>query len=142
MNKLLLSAAALVLWSASAAAADLPPRVASPPPAPAPVYVPLNDWTGLYVGVSGGWGWGGTTFATDVDLPNNSVNHDGGIVGGQIGYTYQFPSRWILGAVADLSWTGSKGSVCVDLSGSCTGSPGDSYATQKVSWLATVRGNA
>jgi opacity protein-like surface antigen len=140
MNKLMVSAAALVLLSASAVAADLPARVAGPAPAPA-VYVPLNDWTGGYVGISGGWVWGETTFDTEVELPNNSVKHDGGIVGGQIGYTFQFASRWIVGAVADISWTGSKGSVCVDLSLSCTGDPGDSYATQKVGWLATFRGN-
>jgi len=47
---------------------------------------------------------------------------------------------FVLGAVADWSWAGIKGSVCVE-SGVCDGSSDDSFAKTKVSWLATFRGN-
>ena len=142
MNRFLLSTAALAAMTASAVAADLPARVGTPAPAPAPVYVPLSDWNGFYVGISGGYGFGESTFRqTGIVGPVRSLNHDGGIVGGQVGFNYQWPSRFVLGAVADWSWAGIKGSVCVDSSGSCPGSAGDSFAKAKISWLATFRGN-
>jgi outer membrane immunogenic protein len=125
----------------SAVAADLPAPVRGP--APAAVYVPLNDWTGFYVGISGGGGFGETTFVqtpTPVGTHDQSLRHDGGIVGGQVGFNYQWPYRFVLGAVADWSWAGIKGSVCVE-SGVCDGSSDDSFAKTKVSWLATFRGN-
>jgi len=135
-------------------------------PAPAAVYVPLNDWTGFYVGISGGYGFGNSTFvatgafATELanavptaSLPTDSMDHHGGIVGGQAGFNYQFANRFVLGAVADWSWADIKGSVCVEKSttvrinnvpvttGHCDGSPDNSFAKAKISWLATFRGN-
>jgi outer membrane immunogenic protein len=151
MNRLLLStgglAVLLAAMTASAVAADLPARVGTPAPAPVPVYVPLSDWNGFYVGISGGYGFGESPFVptgslTGVKVPNNSVKHNGGIAGGQIGFNYQWPNRFVLGAVADLSWAGFKGNVCVDTTTShCDGSAGDSYAKAKINWLATFRGN-
>jgi outer membrane immunogenic protein len=48
---------AIVLASGSAAAADLPPRY-QPMVARAPVYAPVYNWTGFYLGINGGGGWG------------------------------------------------------------------------------------
>jgi outer membrane immunogenic protein len=42
------------LASVAAHAADMPIKAPPPMTAPAAVY----NWTGLYVGVNGGWGWG------------------------------------------------------------------------------------
>ena len=47
-----LAAAAMLLGPFAAHAADL--AVRAPTPVPTPVY----NWTGLYVGVNGGYGWG------------------------------------------------------------------------------------
>ena len=139
MNKFLLSTAAFVAMTVSAIAADLPARVGSP--APVPVYVPLNDWNGFYVGISGGYGFGESEFRpTGSTDPYQSLKHDGSIVGGQVGFNYQFANRFVLGAVADWSWAGIKGSICVDSVG-CNGSAGDSFAKAKINWLATFRGN-
>jgi len=142
MNKLLLSTAALVAMTGATVAADLPARVATP--APAPVYVPLSDWTGFYAGISGGYGFASnSTFVqtpTPIGTPVRNLDQDGGIVGGQVGFNYQWANRLVLGAVADLSWTGIKGSVCVE-TGGCDGSSDDSFAKAKVTWLATFRGN-
>jgi outer membrane immunogenic protein len=67
MKKLLLSSIALVGLTAVATAADLPRRVAAPVLAPIPVFT----WTGFYVGVNAGYGWGDegdTFFARDPGL--------------------------------------------------------------------------
>src|SRR4051794_17877087 len=87
----LLGAVAFSIVSASlASAADLPPRPAPPPIARAPVIVEAGfSWTGCYVGVHGGYGWGKKTFPDDdgFELTNHDVN--GGLAGGQIGCNYQ-----------------------------------------------------
>ena len=54
MKKLLLSSVALLGFTAGAMAADLPRRAAPPVFAPIPVFT----WTGFYVGVNAGYGWG------------------------------------------------------------------------------------
>src|SRR5215204_2894761 len=54
MKKLLLSTTALLGFTVGAIAADLPRRMAPPVFAPIPVFT----WTGFYVGVNAGYGWG------------------------------------------------------------------------------------
>ena len=95
MNKLLL-AALLASVATGAAAADLPTAKGAPP-APAPVYAPPFSWTGFYVGVNGGWGWG--------DLSStNFANPNGGMIGGTVGYNWQM-NQFVLGVEADLDGT-------------------------------------
>ena len=56
---LLASASILALGIASAQAADIPQRM----PAKAPMYVaPVYNWTGPYIGINGGGGWGRSSF--------------------------------------------------------------------------------
>ena len=54
MKKLVLALAAVAAFSGSAVAADLPARVYSKAPPPAPIAV--ANWTGCYVGGGGGYG--------------------------------------------------------------------------------------
>ena len=56
MKKLLLSSVALLGVTVGAGAADLPRRAAPIAPMYAPV--PVFTWTGFYVGVNAGYGWG------------------------------------------------------------------------------------
>lgn len=55
MKKLLLSTVALVGLTAGSLAADLPARRMAPAPYAA---IPVFSWTGFYVGVNAGYGWG------------------------------------------------------------------------------------
>ena len=54
MKKTLAAAAVFAIVCSSALAADLPVQSYQSPPVVAQVY----NWTGVYVGVNGGYGWG------------------------------------------------------------------------------------
>jgi outer membrane immunogenic protein len=103
---------AAVLVAGSALAADLPTRKA----APAPVYVPLFTWTGFYVGLNAGVGWGDSKGVQIYDPALRSYvalggsNKSGFVGGGQLGYNYQM-GNIVLGAEADIQWADLGGDV-------------------------------
>jgi outer membrane immunogenic protein len=99
-----------VAQSASAADLPLPPVYKAAP-------IPVFSWTGFYVGLNGGGGWGQTDHtasATIVGVPGipalttGNFNVNGGIVGGTLGYNYQV-GQWVLGAETDLNWSNLRG---------------------------------
>jgi outer membrane immunogenic protein len=103
-------------------------------PAKAPVIAAPTtfSWTGLYIGVHVGAGWGTKTwrdafFDTDTGPgsqfdpgPLGSYNVNGFLGGGQIGYNWQ--SGWVLfGIEADASWTNLEGgNLCVSETDQCS----------------------
>ncbi len=92
--------AALVAGIGSASAADLPRKAPMAAPAVAQVY----NWTGLYVGVHGGYGWG------DV----SGLDVDGWFLGGQIGFNWQAPgSPIVFGVELDSAWANIEGSAVI-----------------------------
>jgi|HubBroStandDraft_2_1064218.scaffolds.fasta_scaffold225136_2 outer membrane immunogenic protein len=95
--------AALALGSTTALAADLP--VKAPPP------VVIYDWTGFYLGVSGGGSFGGSNHVdpTGANLTADGMLVRGGLVGGTVGYNWQMSSL-VLGFEGDLSWVGEYAS--------------------------------
>jgi outer membrane immunogenic protein len=118
MKKLLtatVSAAALMIAAGSASAADMAAR---PMYTKAPVAMAYN-WTGAYIGINGGGGWG------DV----GSVDTSGGFVGGTLGYNWQ-QGNGVFGIETDIAWSGIDGTT--------------SFAGVPVSagsdWFGTVRG--
>jgi outer membrane immunogenic protein len=101
------SIAAFALVSAGAAqAADLPTAPAYKAPAAAAVY----NWTGMYVGVNGGYGWGDQDplilFGNRFD--RSSMSMTGGMIGGTIGAQIQ-QGYVVLGVEGDLDWANIKG---------------------------------
>lgn len=108
-------AAIASLVATSAYAADLAPRMYTKAPPPVAVY----DWTGLYVGLNGGYSWGraNTTIAPSVGLfptvPFAAFGQkvDGGLGGGQIGYNWQLDPKWLIGLEGDIQWTGERSSA-------------------------------
>ncbi|HEY7248597.1 MAG TPA: outer membrane protein [Xanthobacteraceae bacterium] len=117
-------AATLAAAAGSATAADLAPGYA-PPVAPVPVYRPFYSWTGFYVGINGGGGWGRSQWDG-----LNTFDVSGGMIGGTIGYNWQI-SRVVLGAEGDIDWSGIDGTTTVLCAPGCT---------TRNYWLATVRG--
>ncbi len=128
MKKFVLGICALAgVCAGQAFAADMPVK-ARPAPA-APVYV--QDWTGFYVGIAGGYGWSsgatdvtGTpvgfgigagapqTLAASIAALPGRVDPDpkGAIFGGQFGYNRQV-GRLVWGFETDISWADFDGSV-------------------------------
>jgi outer membrane immunogenic protein len=120
------SLVALALPASAAAAADLSPGYA--PVARAPVYYsPYYNWTGFYLGINGGGGWG--------DSHWQGVGHfgmSGGQVGGTAGYNWQL-GQAVVGLEGDVDYNHLQGTTVSPL---C---PGVSCSTSD-SWLSTVRG--
>ena len=138
MVKFLGAAAAVAMFAGAAQATDFPAPESS-------------SWTGGYIGLAGGYGWGDSDFAADVvdsadntnilDSLNGSIDVDGFLLGGQAGYDFDFGNGMVLGVVGDMSWSGMDGDTCVE-DGGCDGSPDDSYGFAEINWIATVRARA
>ncbi len=92
-------AAAMVLSSAGAVlAADLPP----PPPPPIEIRDAVYDWSGAYIGVNAGLGFGDSTYIPS-GSPDPDLAGDGYLIGGYAGYNYQM-SNFVMGIEGDVSF--------------------------------------
>jgi outer membrane immunogenic protein len=133
-----LAAFAVFGFASFASAADLPVK------APQIVTPPAFNWTGFYVGIVGGYG-SGTSRSTPTGFlaggPITSINVNGGLIGGRVGYDYDTGRNLVLGAFADFSWSRVQGKICVE-TGGCTGVISDSYARSIMSWLSTIQAKA
>jgi outer membrane immunogenic protein len=102
--------------AAGVRAADLP---AAPPAykAPGPVVVPLNTWTGFYVGAQVGYGFGqssGTQNANGTFFPvvPYSIDPAGVLAGGHVGFNYQ-TGALVVGAEADVEASNLNGATTI-----------------------------
>ncbi len=115
MKTILFAAAATVLLASTASAADLAARPYTK--APAPVVVPVYNWTGFYVGGNVGGKWTDqSAFWPNATFPTRNFGHDRstGTGGAHVGAQYQW-NNIVLGIEA--AWfTGFD-------SGRVTGSP-------------------
>jgi len=116
-----LGALALVM-AGPVAAADLSGRYG-----PGPIYSPVYNWTGFYIGINGGGGWGRSQWDS-----TGSFDLWGGLLGATVGYNWQ-TGPWVFGAEADVGWSSIKGTTFAACASGCETSN---------SWLATVRGRA
>lgn len=110
---------------ASASAADISQRAAMP--TKAPTYAPIYSWTGPYIGINGGGGWGSSNFGGAIS--SGSFNVSGAMFGGTLGYNWQ-TGPTVLGLEGDIDWTNIRGSSPCGVT-SCETSN---------RWLGTVRG--
>jgi outer membrane immunogenic protein len=124
MKRLFVAGGALLALAGTAMAADLP---APQPYYKAPAYGPPPfSWSGFYLGVNGGGGFGTSTWDTA-----GSRNITGGMVGGTVGYNYQI-NHFVLGVEGDIDWAGISGSnATVTCPAGCQTND---------SWLGTARG--
>ncbi|MGE7367987.1 outer membrane protein [Neorhizobium sp. NPDC001467] len=101
-------AAALTLGATTAArAADAVEQI---PEAPIAVETaPVFTWSGPYVGLHGGYGWGNGDFSA---APGGfSENFDGGRFGGFVGYNWQMSNGFVVGLEGDLNYDWNEESV-------------------------------
>lgn len=139
MTRLLGAAAAIAMFAGAAQAADY-----SVPDS--------TSWTGGYIGVVGGYGWGDSDFSADlVDSSDNtiaiatledSIDVEGFLIGGQLGYDFDLGNSLVLGVAGDWSFSGMDGDLCVDSDTCEPAEIDDSYATADINWLATIRARA
>jgi outer membrane immunogenic protein len=101
----LLASAAFVALTTGSFAADLPTKKGPPP---APLVVPYS-WTGFYIGVNAGGVWGSTNIkdpnalAPIFGIPTSqTIDASSFIVGGQVGYNYQFSNNFVIGGELEL----------------------------------------
>jgi outer membrane immunogenic protein len=119
------SIAALVVLAASfsAQAADIPRPVYK---GIRPVTVAYYNWTGFYMGINGGYGFGTSNW----DAPPLSLSPKGGLYGVTLGYNYQIGS-WVWGVEGDYDWSSVKESAACYGVFTCETSN---------TYLATIRG--
>ena len=128
MKKILLASVGLLaLGVTTASAADIQRRQVMPAKAPLYTPVPVYNWTGFYVGINGGGGWGRSDFSAP--FTGDSFNTSGGLVGGTLGYNWQM-GNVVFGLEGDIDWSNIRGS------GTCAGL---SCSTRN-NWLGTARG--
>ena len=138
MKQLLVSASVVAMLGGTAMAADLPVMEA-----PAPIYSPTPmayNWTGFYVGLQAGYGWGNVEGEADVggpDVPPTTGDYDydiDGFLGGvHLGYNHQF-NNFVLGVEGDVEYAsldGSGGGDDPDIS--------TFYHETELDWLASLR---
>ena len=102
---------------------------------------PTFSWTGPYVGVSAGYGWGESRF--DDGATSNPFDIDGAIVGGTIGYNLRGPSNIVFGVEADVSFSDISGSFGPGNLGQPNGAfwgCGTGACVTDVTWFGTLRG--
>jgi len=124
MKRLCVAFIGLVAFTGAAAAADL----SRPPPPqayPAPVVVPVYNWTGFYFGINGGGAFGSSAWDR-----TGSRDISGGLVGAQLGYNRQI-GQAVFGVEGDIDLADIDGSTTNLCPASCKTSD---------SWLSTVRG--
>ena len=121
MKRIFAAALGLLAFAgATATAADLPRYQPV-----APVYNPVYYWTGFYIGINGGGGWGESQWDGI-----NKFDLSGGLIGGTIGYNWQV-GQIVVGAEGDIDWSGVKGTTTALCAAGCE---------TRNKWLATVRG--
>jgi len=116
-----------------------------------PLIVPVYDWTGFYVGISGGYSRGNSSNITTITgfAPVASSTHmDGGVFGGQVGYNWQANRNFVVGIEADLQGTWQNGSdnppgtsttTCAIAAILCTVTTNVVGVDEKLRWFGTAR---
>ncbi len=107
MKRILLAGVALLALTAAqpTLAADAPVYKG-----PAPVAVALFNWSGFYVGAQAGYGWGNTnrTYTDGYSPPTLNIN--GWVLGGYLGYNFLVSPSFLLGIEGDINWASVRGS--------------------------------
>jgi outer membrane immunogenic protein len=137
---------------ASAAPAPATTTIAAPAPAPPSMASGSNSWTGFYLGVSIGHGWGSSDTAFNplpsatqfVNLAPQTLHPDpsGILGGGQVGFDWQ-RSHFVLGAEFDFLASGMDGTKTITPITQNNGTPfpgaGFVSAHQDTDWVGMFR---
>src|SRR5438309_3603906 len=120
------AAVALLIAPIAAHSADLNRNSYKAPAYTAPAYA---NWSGFYVGLNGGYGFGKSSWSGG-GVTTGDFDVKGAMAGGTVGYNFQ-TGTWVWGLEGDLDWSGMKGSTTSNCPASCE---------TKNDWLGTARG--
>ena len=134
MKKLAVIAAAVAAFGfiGTASAADMPAKA---PVYKAPMMAPIYNWTGLYVGLEGGYSWGRSQLQQGPGA-TNWFDVKGGFIGGTLGYNWQF-QNFVLGIETDFAGSDFKSGPQPS---SSTFGCGSGPCETNVTWFGTTRG--
>ena len=107
--RLVAVAAITVVAFRPALAADLP-IPSYPPPLPVAVY----NWTGIYLGINGGFGTGNSKWSDGPIGTTDSFPTSGFLIGGTAGINYQI-GEYVFGIEGDGDWTNLHWQFWLDL---------------------------
>lgn len=134
----LVSAAFAVGFGGRVIAADLPPAPSYQAPASVPA-VPAYNWTGIYMGLNGGYGFGQVTPMSlySSGFTAFDFNANGFLGGATVGAQIQ-SGRTVLGLEGDLDWTNTSGSGNGNIF-SNGAKRGTATLSSKISAISTLR---
>ena len=104
--------------------------------APAPEPEPCN-WTGFYLGVQGGYGFGDLQWTQLDHALIVDQDHDGFFVGGEQGYNYQIGRWFLIGIEGDFSYSEVNGTTS-RVDDEHLGIPGPNRFETGTDWMGTV----
>jgi len=143
MKRVLIAGALAVVAGGQVFAGDLPaapPPTAQPPAIDEPVAPPVYNWSGIYLGMNGGYAFGSSDWTLPSGADTGNFDASGWLVGGTVGFNYQI-NVLVLGAETDLDWSnvvGNSGSTVPLCVGAATaGAPSCQTAS---SFISTARG--
>jgi outer membrane immunogenic protein len=118
-----------------------------------PTFVQPQNWTGLYLGASGGMRYEQHKWTTNstggaaITVPNNEdFNDTGARFGGFVGYNIQLTPKIVAGIEADFAWGKTKTSTSHTIPGTIAGGPVplalglNDTSTFETGWDASLRG--
>jgi outer membrane immunogenic protein len=132
----ILAGASVIALTVAASAADLAPLPAAASFKDVPSYG--VNWSGMYVGVNGGYGWDESKIGDKIG-PDLGVSPEGGFGGGQIGVNWQ-QGNIVFGLEADLQAASIKDSKSVtQIYDESSPSVTTTYKSS-LDWFGTLRG--
>jgi outer membrane immunogenic protein len=93
--------------------------------------VPYYNWTGLYVGVNAGYGFGNPNFYDSADLIGGAYDARSGLIGGTVGYNAMTLGPFVFGEEVDLDVSRFRTTVAPPVCG-----PGCEFRSD---WVGTAR---
>jgi outer membrane immunogenic protein len=136
---LALTAAVTALLTSPVNAADLTSPIYKASPA---IVAPVQDWSGFYLGINGGYGWGNGTYDTPFAATGVAITplfaaptSAGWVIGGHAGYNWQY-GMVVGGLEVDYDAADITGSQTVTLGAG----PASATLATKIDRLASARG--
>lgn len=129
-----------LLSAGGALAADVELPASLPASRPIyPVAAPI-DWSGIYFGINGGYGFGNSNW-TNAGLSTGNFNTNGFLLGGTLGVNYMTGGGFIFGLETDFDWSTNNGTSSTAACAGLGAALGEGCASRS-DWLSTARGRA